>query len=38
MALSDADRAELDRLGIENVKIKLSYAGPGPTSVVFSTL
>jgi hypothetical protein len=34
MALSDADRAELNRLGIENVKLKLSYAGPGGGSVV----
>jgi hypothetical protein len=34
MALSDADRAELNRLGIENVKLKLSYAGPGSGSVV----
>jgi hypothetical protein len=34
MALSDADRAELNRLGIENVKLKLSYAGPGAGSVV----
>ncbi len=33
MALSAADRAELNRLGIENIKIKLSYAGPGPGPV-----
>src|SRR5262249_13104092 len=34
MALSDADRAELNRLGIENVKLKLTYAGPGGGAVV----
>jgi hypothetical protein len=34
MALSENDRAKLDRLGIENVKLKLAYAGPGPQSAV----
>jgi hypothetical protein len=34
MALSENDRAKLDRLGIENVKLKLGYAGPGPQSAV----
>ncbi len=34
MALSESDRAKLDRLGIENVKLKLTYAGPGPGSLV----
>jgi hypothetical protein len=34
MALSDADRAELDRLRIENVKLKLSHANPGADSPV----
>jgi hypothetical protein len=34
MTLSVADRAELDRLGIENVKLKLGHAGPGSGSVV----
>ncbi len=30
MPLSAADRAELDRLGLENVRLKLAYAGAGP--------
>ena len=30
MALSENDRANLDRLGIENVRLKLTYTGPGP--------
>jgi hypothetical protein len=34
MTLSNADRAELDRLGIENVKLKLGHAGPGSGSTV----
>ena len=34
MPLSANDRAELDRLGIENVRLKLAYAGPGAGSVV----
>ena len=34
MALSEKDRAKLDQLGIENVKLKLAYAGPGPQSAV----
>jgi len=34
MALSETDRAELNRLGIDNVRLKLAYAGPGPGSVV----
>jgi hypothetical protein len=34
MPLSRADRAELDRLGVENVRLKMAYAGPGPGSVV----
>jgi hypothetical protein len=34
MTLSAKDRAELDRLGIENVRLKLPYAGASPGSVV----
>ena len=34
MALSENDRAKLDRLGIENVKLKLTDAEPGPQSAV----
>jgi hypothetical protein len=34
MALSETDRAELNRLGIDNVRLKLAYAGPGPGSLV----
>ena len=34
MALSEKDPAKLDQLGIENVKLKLAYAGPGPQSAV----
>jgi hypothetical protein len=34
MAVSENDRPKLDRLGIENVKLKLTYAGPGPQSAV----
>ena len=30
MALSESDRDKLDRLGIENVKLKLAYASPVP--------
>jgi hypothetical protein len=29
MPLSDADRAELDRLGADNVRLKLPFANPG---------
>ena len=29
MALSENDRAKLDQLGIENVKLKLTYGEPG---------
>jgi hypothetical protein len=34
MALSEADRAELNRLTIENVRLKMAYAGADPGSVV----
>jgi hypothetical protein len=34
IALSDAEGAELDRLGIENVRLKLANAGPGASSSV----
>jgi hypothetical protein len=34
MALSETDRTELNRLDVENVKLKLGHAGPGPGSVV----
>jgi hypothetical protein len=34
MSLSLSDRTELDRLGIDNVRLKIAYAGPGPGSVV----
>lgn len=34
MPLSPTDRVELDRLTVENVRLKLAYAGPGPGSVV----
>jgi hypothetical protein len=34
MTLSATDRAELERLGLDNVKMKLGYAGPGPGAAV----
>jgi hypothetical protein len=34
MPLSRNDRTELDRLGIENVRLKLAHAGPAAGSVV----
>jgi hypothetical protein len=34
MALSQEQRAELDRLRLYNVQLRLQYAGPGPGSIV----
>jgi hypothetical protein len=34
MALSPNDRAELDRLGADNVRHRLSYAGPSKSAVI----
>jgi hypothetical protein len=34
VTLSVHDRTELDRLGVENVRLKLAYAGPSRQSVI----
>ena len=36
MPLSQSDRAELDRLGADNVRHRLSYAGPSKDAVITS--
>jgi hypothetical protein len=36
MPLSQSDRAELDRLGADNVRHRLSYSGPGRDAVIGS--
>jgi hypothetical protein len=34
MPLSPSDRAELDRLGVDNVRQRLDFSGPGTGAVV----
>jgi hypothetical protein len=34
MALSPSERAELDRLGVANVQLRLAYSGPGAGAMV----